>query len=284
MGRTIRGQKGFSYTYVEDEQPVNLLYLAAVSGAGMSLVVPEMVGLVSGNDAPVSWSCLALGRALVERGKASRQGELGALLRKLDGDFLRVDDPHHVPLEFVQDAMAENVVALVERIDAESERPLLELTLAGKSGYRLPRADWPKMLVFVNESLPRTKRLDLGMLREAAGKGPGALGPQWSSLRGKIDFLPFMGLSVLCHAVEHDLEGLLVYEDEPEVYAEGFWDLSLAWHDWLGDAAETSEPSALFARALVSHFAGRKIDARRLFLSCADAGDRRAARYLALVR
>ncbi|MDC0744336.1 hypothetical protein [Polyangium mundeleinium] len=284
MGRTIRGHKGFSYTYVEGEQPVNLLYLAAVSGAGMSLVVPEMVGRVAGDDTPVAWSCLALGRALVERGKASRQGELAALLRKLDGDWIRVDDPHHVPLEFVQDAMAENVVAIVERIDAEVERPLRELTLAGKSGYHLPRADWPKMLAFVNESLPRAKRLDMGMLRDAAGQGSDALAPQGSSLRGKVDFLPFMGLSILCHAVEHDLEGVLVHEDEPEVHADGFWDLALAWHDWLGDAAGGMEPSVLFARALVAHFARRKIEARRLLLSCADAGERRAARYLALLR
>ncbi|MDI1444242.1 hypothetical protein [Polyangium sp. 6x1] len=284
MGRTIRGQKGFSYTYAEGEQPVNLLSLAAVSGAGTSLVVPEMVGRVSGSDVPISWSCLALGRALVERGKASRQGELGALLRKLDGDWIRVDDPRHVPLEFVQDAMAENVVAIALRIDAEAKGPLLSLALAGTCGYHLPRADWHRMLGFVNESLPHAKRLDMGMLRETAGKGPEALAAQGSSLHGEIEGLPFVGLSILCHAVGHDLEGLLVHEDEPEVHAEGFWDLALAWHDWLGEPAGSAEPSVLFARALVAHFAGRKIEARRLFLACADAGERRATRYLALLR
>lgn len=284
MAGTLRGQNGFSYAYVEDEQPVNLLYLAAVSGAGISLVVPEMVGVVAGDEAPRSWSCLALGRELIERGKASRQGELGALLRKLDGDWIRVDDPHHLSLEFVQDAMAENVVAIVERIDASSDRALLELTLAGKSGYRLPRMDWPKMLLFVNESLPRTKRIDMGLLREAAGKGPGALARQWSSLRGKIDYLPFMGLSVLAHAVEHDLEGLLVHEDEPEVVAEGFWELACAWHDWLGDAGGAVDPAVRFARGLVAHFGGHKAESRRLLSACRDAGDARATRYLASLR
>ncbi|MRG96111.1 hypothetical protein [Polyangium spumosum] len=282
MGRTIRGQKGFTYTYVEGEQPVNLLYLAAVSGAGFSLVVPELRGRAAGDVSPVSWSCLALGRELVERGKASRQGELGALLRKLDGDFLRVDDPHHVSLAFVQDAMAENVATIVERIDAEARLPLEALVLVGSSGYHLARGDWPKMLVFVNESLPRAKRLDMGMLREALGKGPEALAPQWSSLRGKIDYLPFMGFSLLCHAALHDIEGLVVHEDEPEVRAEGFWELARAWHAW--DAAPRTEPGAPFAQALVAHFAGHKAEARRLLLACQEAGELRAARYVAMMR
>jgi len=279
MGRAIRGEQGFSYAYGDAGQPRNLLHLPSVSGAGVGLVVPELVGTLVGDDARPAWNCLVLGRSLLETGEASRQGELGALLRKLGDDWVRVDDPQHVSLTFVEDAMAENIVPLLERIDAAAPRPLRDLSLVGKSGYHLPRADFPKMLAFVNESLPRARQIDMSTLRVAVSKRDAALERAWAELRDAMDALPHMGLSILIHAISHDLEGLLVRDDEPEVVRAGFWDLALEWHGWLGDAP-AADARSRFGRALAARFAGRADESRRLFTTCKEAGDERAARYL----
>jgi len=286
MARTIRADHGYEYAYVPGEQPANLLYLAAVSGAGTAIIVPQFIALLEGTDQPTAFPCVPLGRDLMSRGKASPNGELGALLRALHDEFLRIRDPHHASLEFVQSAMAENIVEILERIDAQSERALLDLMLVGTVGYLLPKSDWPRMLLFVNESLPRPRKLDLAVLatKPDSAAAEDTRNKQRQLLRGKVDYLPFLGLSLLEHAIQNDRDALIAHEDEPELFAEGFWELVREWHGWRNDAPPTVEPRARFTRALVAHFAGRNPEARRILNLCKASGDTRADRYLAAPR
>lgn len=281
--RRITGEQHFVYEYVPKEQPPNLIYLSAVSGAGRSFVVPELAGPLAKDDHGVAWNCIALARELLQEGKASRQGELAAMLRKLDDDFLVASDTS-ISLASVESAMAENIVCVLEKIDAAEAEPLLDLMLVGTAGYELSRGDWPKMLTFVNESLPRPRQLDWTTFEASARSGAeDAFEKQWISLRGRVDYLPFMGFSILIHAVRHEIDKLLLREDEPEIFSEGFWESVRDWHGWSDEATESADPRERFARGLVEHFAGRSTAARRILSASKKAGDARAERYLAIL-
>lgn len=283
MSRVVHGDKAFQYEYVPKEQPHNLLYLSAVSGAGTSFLVPELVGLLANEDASLSWNCLAIGRALLLDGKASRQGELGALLRKVDRDYLRADEAS-LSMAAIESAMAENIVPLLDRLDASVKAPLLDLMLVGTVGYELSRADWLKMFSFLNESLSRPRQLDWGAFETAAlTDNSEVLLRIQTGLRGKVEYLPWMGFSILAHAVRNGMDRLVVRESEPEMLAEGFWEQVRQWHGFEEASASAGGGSQCFASGLVAHFAGREGDARRALMACKKAGDARAERYLAML-
>lgn len=280
MRRIIRGDRDFLFSH--PAHAANLLYLGAVSGAGTAVMVPELFAPLAGQEEKdAHFNCLSLGRELLRDGALARGGALGALLAGEAQDHLPVTDPDVVPLEPLEEAMADNVVELVSRVDARLERTPLDLCLVATAGYCLPRADWPAMLGFVNEALPRHKRLDLAALRRAAQDPDARLGPQWYSLRNKVSGLPSMGLSILAHAVRHDLERLLVYEETAAIAAEDFWELARARQGWGEGLDLPSDARTRFARGLVAYFSGRAEEAQALLEACRAAGDARAERYLA---
>jgi len=162
--------------------------------------------------------------------------------------------------------------------------PLLDLMLVGTVGYELSRADFPKMLAFVNESLPRPRQLEWPAFEAAVlGGEVDALERQTHSLRGKIEDLPLMGFSILVHAVKIGAEKVRLRESEPELFSEGLWENVRDWHGFGDEAKAPRGRDAEFAAALVAHFAGRNTDARRAFLACKKAGDERAERYLKML-
>jgi hypothetical protein len=280
MRRIIRGDRDFFYSH--HAHTANLRYLGAVSGAGTAVMVPELFAPLAGQDEEDAHiNCLSLGRELLRDGALARGGALGALLEGEAQDHLCVTDPDEVPLEPLEQAMADNVVELVARVDARLDRAPLDLYLVATAGYCLERADWPAMLGFVNEALPRHKRLTLATLTLAASDPDTLLAPQWHSLRNKVSGLPFMGLSILVHAIRHDLDRLLVHEEKAEIEAEDFWELARARQGWDGAPDVPSDAPARFARGLVAYFSGRAEEAQAVLEACKAAGDGRADRYLA---
>ncbi|UQA57305.1 hypothetical protein [Polyangium aurulentum] len=280
MRRTIRGERNFFYGH--PAPAADLLYLAAVSGAGTAVMVPELFAPLAGREEEnAHFNCLSLGRELLRDGALAQGEGLGALLGGEAQDHLCVTDPDHIPFEPLERAMADNVVELVARVDARLDRAPLDLFLVAAAGYSLPRSDWPAMIGFVNEALPRHKRLTLSDLSGAVNAPDKRLAPQWYSLRNKVSGLPFLGLAILVHAVRHDLDRLLVREETPEIAAEDFWELARARQGWDGAPDLPSDARTRFARGLVAYFSGRAEEAQAVLEACKAAGDVRADRYLA---
>jgi hypothetical protein len=280
MRRTIRGDRGFCYGH--PAPAANLLYLAAVSGAGTAVMVPELFAPLAGREEEdAHFNCLSLGRELLRDGALAHGGLLNALLGGEAQDHLCVTDPDQSPFEPLERAMADNVVELVARVDARLDRAPLDLYLVAAAGYCLPRSDWPAMLGFVNEALPRHKRLTPAALSLSANAPDISLAPRWYSLRNKMSGLPFLGLAILAHAMRHDLDRLLVREETPEIAAEDFWEVVRARQGWEGAPDLQSDARTRFARGLVAYFSGRAEEAQTVLEACKAAGDVRADRYLA---
>lgn len=267
MGRYLRGTNGFTYKYVYAQQEANLSELAGMAGAGRGGIEPLLAASMDALERTDYLPVMELLRAAVQRAGAAG-GETQALLRRSGVLGAR-------SLEFVMYAVAESIVPLAAILDERLEAPAQHVELCARTAYELPRADHEKMLAWVNGFLDKPLTL-AGVKRGIGGAA--------KQLEGVEDYVPFMGLHILQHAVAHDLDLMEVSESMPETRADDYW--TLARTEWgpseIGPHAPVpGDRDARFARALVALWQGERDEAMALLRACREQGDPRARRWLA---
>lgn len=266
MGRYLKGTAGFSYKYVYAEQDANLRDLADAADVGRGGLEPLLSASMDELERTDDFPVMEMLRAAVRR-----TGVAGGETRRL---LARDNLVGASSLELVMYAVAESLVPVAALLDERLEAPAQHVELCGRAAYVLPRADHEKLLAWLNGYLARPLALaDVGgEIREAA-----------QELHGVDDFLPFLGLHVLHHAVAYDLDLLEIAESMPETRTHDYW--SLARREW--GPRELSphqpvprDPDARFARALAAFWQGERDEAMALLRACHEHGDPRAHRWL----
>lgn len=266
MGRYLRGTQGFSYKYVYAEQDANLRDLADAAGAGRGGIEPLLSASMDALERTDDFPAMELLRRAVRRA-----GAIGGETRALLG---RDNLIYPSSFEYAMYAVAESIVPLVAVLDERLEAPAQHVELCGRAAYALPRADHEKLLAWLNGYLARPLALaDIG----------GDITAPAAELEGVEDYLPFLGLHVLHHAVAHDLELLEIAESMPETRTDDYW--ALARTEWgprelAPRQPAPSDPDARFARALVAFWQGERDEAMALLRACHEARDPRAHRWL----
>ncbi len=277
MGRYLSGSNGFSYKYIHAQQPDNLMALAVKSGAGSSVVVPTFEAPIDEEERNLSINCIALARDIVAATGA--QGEISRIV-KYPTDAVPVHYADESTLEFVQYAMAEQIVEVLKRIDAQLPHPVTHLFLVGTAGYMLEEKEHAQLLKWVNTFLPEK----LKVTKKALANSKEAVDEEWrevlKALWGVEDFVPFMAFQIVHHALVNSLSRMTVKETGPGIEAEGFWSLVPEWGPPIFGSQWPSAPDALFARALVQLFSGNQKDAIESLKACKAAGGQYAQRYL----
>lgn len=280
MGRYLSGPKGFSYKYVFAEQPDNLMALGAASGAGTAVVVPTFEALVEREERHISFNCIALARTIAA--ETGAKGELAGLLQ-YPTDAVPVKYADENPLEFVQYAMAEQIVEVLKRIDAQLPHAASHLFLVGTAGYLIEEAQYGCLLTWINGFLPN----ELHVQREALANSKGELDNTWQNvlrtLWGTEDFLPFMAFQILHHALTHGLPLITIQENGPGIEAENFWSLVPELGPPIFGETMPNTIDGLFARGLVQLFSGNPRDALKSLEACQALDGAQASRYLTLL-
>jgi hypothetical protein len=268
MGRYLAGTKGFSFKYASG-QDSNLRELDVESGAGTATLVPVFVAPLPALERNEEIDCVPLALEIVRDTRAG--GEIRGVLAR--GRAL----PGRPTLEFIQYAMAQNLVEVLRRIDLRLPAPASALHMVGYARYELSRAHWAQLLDYVNRALPTGgTRVDL-----AAFKTPARVRSATEALLDSEAFLPALALAILAHAVANDLDVVEVEERDAGVRADELWDLVL--NDWgppIFSKELPAEHDALFARGLVLLFAGQQKEAVEALLRGHELGDPRARRWL----
>jgi hypothetical protein len=266
MGRYLRGTNGFTYKYVYAEQGANLRELAETAAAGRGGIEPLLSASMDALERTDDLPAMELLRMAVRRAGAAG-GETQALLGR--GNVI---DAHS--FELVMYAVAESIVPLAAVLDERLEAPAQHVELCARAAYELRRADHDKLLAWLNGFLERPLTL-ADIKRDIASAA--------KELEGVDDYMPFMGLHILHHAVAHDLDLLEISESLPETRADDYW--ALARTEWgpreLSPHEPTpQDPDARFARALVAFWQGEPDEAMTLLRACHEQGDPRAHRWL----
>lgn len=277
MGRYLSAEKGFSYKYIHAEQPDNLMALAAKSGTGSSVVVPTFEAPIDEEERNLSFNCITLARSIVQETGAS--GEISRLI-KYPTDAVPVHYADESTLEFVQYAMAEQIVEVLKRIDEQLPHPITHLFLVGTAGYTLTEKEHEPLLKWINTFLPehlKVSKQALSNSKESVDKSfPDALKTLW----GTEDFLPFMAFQILHHAISHSLPRMTVKENGPGIEADAFWKLVPEWGPSIFGPSMPSTPEEQFTRGLVQLFAGNQKGAMESLKACKAEGGKQAERYL----
>ncbi|HVK65855.1 MAG TPA: hypothetical protein VM694_15345 [Polyangium sp.] len=282
MGRYISGTDGFSYKYATGEQDNNLTDLAAAAGVGSSYVKPEFWAWMPETEENRVFDCIALAKAVVAETGAA--GEVTAVSRYPDAGILLDAGYGGYVLEFVQYAMAEQILEIARRVDRALPYPARLMPLVGVARFVMSREDAPRMLSYVNGFLPENLSVSEVSILACREKGlDAAFGKQLRALRGKNDFLPFMGFQILCHAIWKDLPRVEVWEKDPAITAAGFWENAREWGpSWLlGSGEKTAEQR--WVSGMVRLFQGDATGARTEFVAARERGEARATRWVEMV-
>jgi hypothetical protein len=267
MGRYLRGTEGFSYKYAFASQDDNLRELSHASGAGRGALLPSFGGgyisIEKNFDIPV----IPLLRAIKTEGKAVG-GEIAGVLPPA-GDTLLSST-----LEFVQYALGENLIEVVLRLDRALEDIPLGVTLEGYATYNLDRAEYPTALAYINRFLAAPVELD--ELRSEQ-----RVEAIWRELGDVEGYLPAMALSILQHAVRHDLPAISVHESDRSLYAPDFWELAAEWGPSIFYSATPGSPAEWFVRGFCELLRGDREGGTRSMATAAKAGFAPATRWTA---
>jgi len=282
MGRYIAGTEGFSYKYATGEQDNNLTNLAAASGVGSSYVRPEFWAWMPETEANHAFDCITLAKAIVA--ETGAEGEITGVSRYPDAGIFLDEGYGGYVLEFVQYAMAEQILEVARRVDRALPHPARLMPLVGVARFILSREDHPRMLAYVNGFLPESLAVSEVKILAGRERGrEGAFDKQLRALRGQEDFLPFMGFQILCHAIGKDLPRLEVWEKDPAITANGFWENAPEWGpSWLlGSGEKTAEQR--WVSGMVRLFQGDSAGARTEFVAAREGGEARATRWVEML-
>ncbi|MRG90965.1 hypothetical protein [Polyangium spumosum] len=282
MGRYICGTDGFSYKYATGEQDNNLTDLAAASGVGSSYVRPEFWAWMPEVEQNHVFDCITLAKGIVAETGAA--GEITAVSRYPEAGICLDQGYGGYVLEFVQYAMAEQLLEVARRVDRALSHPARLMPLVGVARFVMSREEYPRMLAYVNGFLPENLAVSEVKILAARARGlDAAFGKQLLALRGKSDFLPFMGFQILCHAIWRDLPRVEVWEKDPAITATGFWENTPAWGPpWLR-AADATTAEERWVSGLVRLFQGDGEGARTEFVAAREGGEVRATRWVEML-
>jgi hypothetical protein len=257
VGDWVRGTDGFSRKRFD----VELLVLGRESKVGRSSLIPALIAPLVTREENHRLDCVPLVRDIVRDTHAD--GEIRGVL---------VPEGRVLPsttLEFMQYALAENIVEVMRRLDAALPEPASGLFLEGYAIYRLERAEWPALLSFVQRVLGTP--VELAALTT----------DHVDELINAGEHTASMAASILLHAHARKLDVIEIEDRRASLEADNFWELVRG--DWGPPIFGRNPPEALdplFARGLVLHFSGDSDGAKQALERSHAAGDPRARRWL----
>jgi hypothetical protein len=281
MGHYLSGTNGFSYRHPNREFVTNILDYAPVMDFGGGFVKPIFWAFVPALQDRRFFECVPLAKLIVADTKA--KGEIDRVARYPDRGVPIEGGEERGSLDVVQYGLAEQVLEVVRRVDDALEHPAAEMSLMGLGAWGMTRDEYPKMIEFVNSFLP--KRLALTEAAIVAGKAKGlarGFEPHLRVLKSLEEHLGYAGFNIICHALWNELPRMDVWDRDPVIEADEFWDNAQEWGPpWLGGEEMTAEQRWVWG--VVNVFRRQDEIAMDELAAALGAGEPRAERWLSML-
>lgn len=214
MARFMIGTDGFEYQYIVSRKSVDLSLLARASGTGSLIFAVEyLVTFQDGKNEAIPWAEL------------KRRASLGDGA----GPGLYESGPSEEPQNAFEAACVAEQAHVPALLGLFADRKPARIELRARAQYRIVRADWGRMLEWLNTYLPAAlqvteqslKSFDLKALElfnpDEDGEGDLGTGTRAAAFLYAANaerYLPYLTLRILTHAVQHDLAAMTVEETD----------------------------------------------------------------------
>jgi hypothetical protein len=214
MSRFMIGSGGFEYKYDIGKKSIDLSLLSAVSGVGVPLFALEyLVSFESGAPEAVAFDDL--------EPSAGIDGGAPPILYE--------GSPGQDPQRTFEQACGQALARVDELLARYAGRDPTRVELRAQARFRLAAAEWSKLLEWLNAYLPaalkltseRLEALDLKAIErfdpDEDGEGDEGAGTRQAAFlcaASSERYLPYLGLRILSHAVQHKLDPMLVEETD----------------------------------------------------------------------
>lgn len=214
MSRFMIGSGGFEYKYDIGKKSIDLSLLSAVSGVGVPLFALEyLVSFQNGAPEAVSFDDLSPRASLDE----------GAPPTLYEGR------PGQDPQLTFEQACGQALARVDEILARYAGRDPTRIELRAQARFRLAAGEWGKLLEWLNAYLPaalkltheKIEALDLKAVErfdpDEDGEGDEVAGTRQAAFlcaASSERYLPYLGLRILAHAIQHKLDPLLVEETD----------------------------------------------------------------------
>jgi hypothetical protein len=273
MGRYLYGTQGFEYKYAVAKQSSNLGILSNYTDIGTSLVEPSFLIVTYDSEESAYANCIDLAKEII-----AETGATGEITRFANYQIPCVSGGEN-SLEFIQYAMAENIVEVLTRLDQRSQDPIALLALVGKASFSLKIEEWAEALKWLNRYVQPELTIESLTTLEVSDNHQSMYQTIYRQLADKEDFYPWMMFCFLHHAVYNQLPQMTVFEQSHEIEADSFWELTLEWGPPIFQTGSVTTADQLFAVALVRHFLRQKRTSNDAWKGLEQLGDPRFERY-----
>jgi hypothetical protein len=228
MARFMIGTEGFGYEYIIGSKAIDLSLIARASGVGTLLFSLEY--LVTFKDKDKALKALPWDEVAGRAGFAGAPG--GGRYEAPEGE-----DPQSA----FDNACAAELARVPAILSLFEDGALSRIELRGRAQFRLSASEWERMVEWLNSSLPAPLKLTVAIVRafnrgtlerfnpDEDGDGDEAAGTRHAAFLYATNadrYLPYLGLRILTHAVQHNLASMTV-EETDRLWRGSVWEAPL---------------------------------------------------------